>query len=145
MNFIPLIASGVSAIGEHQKGQAAEEQAQQQARLDQVEGQSAEQQSLTQEATQRRGAREFLGRQSAAFAESGAGTGSSTAIMNQSAINAELDALNVRYKGQLTKFGYDYNSQSAIAEGRAKKSESNLNAGATLLKGASNYYASAHG
>ena len=65
--------------------------------------------------------------------------------MTQSAINAELDALNVRYRGQLTKFGYDYNSQGQIQEAQMRKRNANLSAGATLLKGVSNYYASAHG
>ena len=61
MNFIPLIAAGVSAIGQKQAGEAGEEQAQQQSILDKAEGASAEQVSLTQEASQRRSSREFQG------------------------------------------------------------------------------------
>ena len=143
--WIGLIGTAVSAIGQKQAGDAAETQANQNAALGQAEGRLAESQAMTAETTQRQSAREFLGRQQAAFAESGVTGGSSTHIMNQSAINAELDALNVRYRGQLTKFGYNYNANSMITEGQTQKRNSNLLAGATLLRGASNYYASAHG
>jgi len=139
--FIPLIAAGVSAFAQHKQGEEADQQAQQQAQLDRLEGQAAEQQTLTQESTQRRTAREFLGRQSATLAQSGIGAGTtSEGVQTQSAINAELDALNIRYRGALTKFGYDYNAQSTELEGKAQKKNANLAAGATLLKGASNYY-----
>lgn len=142
---VPLIAAGVSAFGQHQQGQAAKKQAQEQSLIDQMEGKSAEEAALQDEATQRRSSRQFLGRQAAAFAEAGVGPGSSTAIMDQSAINAELDALNIRYKGQLTKYGYSYNSKSSLKEGRSAANNANLMAGATLLKGVSNYYAGANG
>lgn len=138
--FIPLVAAGVSAISQHNAGEDADRQDNTQAMLNKAEGQQAEQVSATQEATQRRQSREFLGRQAAAFAQAGVGPGSSTDVMRQSAVDAELDAMNIRYRGALTKFGYDYNSQAAIEEGRAQKKNANLMAGATLLKGVSNYY-----
>lgn len=137
--FIPLIASGIGAFAQHKQGEDTNANAQTQAMLGRLEGQNAEQAALSQEATQRRSAREFLGRQSAAFAQAGVGAGSSTDVMKDSSVDAELDALNIRYRGQLTKYGYDYNSQSALAEGRAAKTNANLQAGATLLKGVSNY------
>ena len=143
--WVGLFASGASAIGQKQAGDDAAFQAETNAMIHRQEGKVAEQQSLTAEGTQRQNAREFLGRQAASFAEAGVSGGSAARVMNQSAINAELDALNVRYRGQLTKFGYDYNSQSALAEGSARQKNSNLAAGGTLLKGVSSYYASANG
>ena len=142
---IGLVGAGVSAYGQHKAGQDAKRQAQEQAVLDRQQGQDASNAALQEESTQRQNARQFLGRQAAAFAEAGVGPGSSTSVMNQSAINAELDALNIRYRGQLTKYGYDYNARSAIREGRSAARNSNLMAGATLLKGVSNYYAGANG
>ena len=141
--WVGLIGAGMQAIGQHQQGQADEQQAKQQAMLARSEGDAAERQSLSAEELQRKNAREFLGRQAAAFAEGGSGSGAQ--VMNQSAINAELDALNVRYRGQLSKFGYKYNARSLEEEGSAKSKSANLSAGASLLRGASNYYASANG
>lgn len=50
----------------------------------------------------------FLGRSTAAAVESGGGVGGSTgAVLDQSAHNAELDALNVRYSGKLRQDSYN--------------------------------------
>lgn len=145
MQFVPLIAAGISAYGQSKQGDAANDQAKEQAFLDKQEGQIASQQAYQNEATQRQSSRQFLGRQAASFAEAGVGPGSATGVMHQSAVNAELDALNIRYKGQLAKYGYDYNAKSALREGKSAQSNANLMAGATLLRGASNYYAGANG
>lgn len=54
------------------------------------------------EEAMRRSARQALGAQRAAIAQSGTGfSGSNLDIMKQSTANAELDALNLRYAGQL--------------------------------------------
>ena len=138
--IIALVGAGVDAYGKHQQGVADEEHAQQQAELGRQEGRIAEQQSLVSEDTQRRTSREFLGRQAAAFAEAGVSGGSASSVMNQSAINAELDALNVRYRGKLVKFGYDYNARTSELEGQARRQNANLAAGGALLRGASEAY-----
>lgn len=55
---------------------------------------------------QRQG-RQALGRQLAAFGGAGVGYGGSSEIaLDQTAINSEIDALNTRYKGTLTGYGY---------------------------------------
>lgn len=60
---------------------------------------TATQTARAEEATRRQSA-EFLSKQSAAIGESGIGFGGSSAdLIRQSAIDAELDALNVRYEG----------------------------------------------
>lgn len=54
------------------------------------------------EESMRRSARQALGAQRAAIAQSGTGfSGSNLDIMKQSTANAELDALNLRYAGQI--------------------------------------------
>lgn len=56
----------------------------------------------------RREARIALGKQRAAIAQSGTGMGgSNSALMAQSTANAELDALNVRYAGELDRLGIE--------------------------------------
>lgn len=62
------------------------------------------QQASQAEEQQRREARQLLGAGRAAVAQSGiAMTGSAADIMKQSATNAELDALNIRYAGTLER------------------------------------------
>ena len=106
------------------------------------EGAAAMQQSVTAEDTQRRGARESLGRTSAAIGASGTGYGGSSAgVMDQAAVNAELDALNLRYRGVFTKYGYDAESQIQKQRGNMAALNGVLNAGASLIKGSSGNYA----
>jgi hypothetical protein len=65
-------------------------------------------QTAANEAQVRREARQTLGAQSAAIAESGTGFGGSNALIAaQDAALAELDALNIRYGGRLRMAGYD--------------------------------------
>lgn len=63
-------------------------------------------QTSAREEALRRSARQALGAQRAAIAQSGTGFGgSNAAIMQQSTANSELDALNLRYAGQLEAAG----------------------------------------
>lgn len=51
--------------------------------------------------------RQALGKQAAAFGAAGVGYGGASEIaLDQTAINSEMDALNTRYKGTLTGYGY---------------------------------------
>lgn len=64
------------------------------------------QQTGAREEQSRREARQLLGSQRAAIAQSGVGFGGSSAdIIKQSTMNAELDALNIRYAGDLERMG----------------------------------------
>lgn len=64
------------------------------------------QQTSAAEEMQRREGRRMLGIQRAAIAQSGVGfSGSSLDVMRQSTAAAELDALNVRYAGDLERLG----------------------------------------
>lgn len=104
------------------------------------EAKSASQQSLVAESLQRRQGRESLGRTAAAIAQSGVGPGSSTGVMDQAAVNAEMDALTARYKGQFTAYGYKTQSGNLMREGRMAIANAGLNAGAQYLKGTTGGY-----
>lgn len=66
----------------------------------------AGQQASAREEEVRRRARRALGQQRAAIGQSGTGfSGSNAAIVAESSTNAELDALNVRYAGQMERMG----------------------------------------
>lgn len=73
---------------------------------------------------QRRQARALLGEQAAATGEAGlAMTGSAKDIARQSALYAELDALNIRYDSEMKRRGFNWESSQAKA--RAKQAKKN--------------------
>jgi hypothetical protein len=131
--ILPYVAAGASAAGAIKQSQASTYNA----KVDQGEANLSVDQANAQEGLVRRQGREALGRQAAAFGAAGVGYGgSSETALDQSSINSEMDALNTRYKGAITGYGYD-------AEAGIQKSQANqygLMAGAALLKGfGSNY------
>lgn len=73
---------------------------------------AALQQSASEQARQNRRARQVLGEQRAATAQSGTGFGGSNAdLLDQSATLAELDMLNVAYEGQMRARGHEIQAQ----------------------------------
>jgi hypothetical protein len=85
----------IEGVGGYKQGKSQSKLMRQQARV-------AEQQGLADEEAMRRQAREILGAQAAAMAQSGTGPGGSNELIaRQSAALAELDALNIRYRGQM--------------------------------------------
>lgn len=94
-------------------------------------------QGARDEEAQRRAARQSLGRSAAAIAENGGGmTGSSAASLEQAAVMAELDALNVRYAGQSRARGLLAESLSERMRGKRM----GMLAGGQLLAGVSGAY-----
>jgi hypothetical protein len=86
------------------------------AKVAQNNASAAAQQSAANEDAQRRRNREFLARQRAAIGEAGIGFGGTTAkVQEQSAVEAELDALNIRYDGTLRRQGFMADAQMARA------------------------------
>lgn len=84
------------------------------------QGDVAANQAFADEAALRGESAQFLGRQAAAFAEAGVGDGGTAAyLMNQSNVAANLDALNVRYKGVAKRT--ELYGEAAMAKRRAKQ------------------------
>lgn len=97
-------------------------------------------QGNAQEGIVLRQGRQQIGRQAAAFGAAGVGYGgSSQTALDQSAVNDELDALNTKYKGSVTGYGYGVESQNFQNQGQ----QQSLLAGAALLKGIGSNYSSA--
>lgn len=133
-------ALALSAYGQMQQGDAARKAGAYNNQAHIMEGQAAESQALGAEAINRRASREFLGRQSAAIGQAGIGYGGSAAgVEHESAVNAELDALNARYRGQFTKWGYVTQGKNLDYEGRTAQQSANLGAGASILRGVADY------
>jgi hypothetical protein len=91
------------------QGEAGRKAAHANARIAEQNRDIATQQSAAEESRQRTGARYALGRQAAAQAESGidATSGSAARVSAESGRDAELDALNIRYRGMMQGFGYE--------------------------------------
>jgi hypothetical protein len=93
-------------------------------------------QTAAAEDTQRRQARQFLSNQAAAIAQSGAGfTDTSKKLQEQSAIDAELDALAIRYQGQLKRGGLNAAAKNADSRSGTALIAAGLGAGTSVLKG----------
>jgi hypothetical protein len=130
---LPYLAAGAATYGYLKQDQASKFNA----GVARQESNLSIDQANAQEGMVRRASREALGRQAAAYGAAGVGYGgSSETSLDQSAVNQELDALNTRYKGSIT--GYGYRVQSGIDEANAR--QYGLMAGGALLKGfGSNY------
>lgn len=109
-----LVAGIISAVGAFAQGSAQAQQykAEQRAYNYQadVEAQNARmvgQQTSAAEEQSRRESRQVLGAQRAAMGESGTTVafGSNLDIQRQSITNAELDALNIQYEGNVNRLG----------------------------------------
>jgi hypothetical protein len=133
MAFLPYVAMAAQAYSSVKQSQAETYNSQ----VQQGQANLSVNQANAQEGIVRRASREQLGRQAAAFGAAGVGYGgSSGTALDQSAINQEMDALNSRYKGAITAYGY--RTQSGIDQSTAN--QYGMTAGAALLKGfGSNY------
>jgi len=147
---IPLIVAGgaIGAIGAIRAGNVAQQQAEAQAAADRANAAQAEQnaqislqQAAAKESQQRVQARQVLGAQRAAIAQNDIGWGGTAAdIMSQSAASAELDALNIRYQGDIEARGFryqsamdTYNAKQAQIAGANAKTSSYFNAAGSIL------------
>jgi hypothetical protein len=145
-----VVSTAVSAVGALQAGAAAEAQAKAQAdanaynaRVKEIQAGVEREAAGRREEQQRRKARQVLGEQRAALVQSGVGMmGSALDIEEQSATAAELDALSIRYEGEMAAKGLLYDAEAEKFEGRANlaagknaKTASYLKAGSAILSG----------
>lgn len=156
MMLVMMAAStAVAAYGAYQSGKATEASYEAQANADkynaEIERQNAaaaRQQAGAREEAQRRQARQFLGEKRAALSQAGIGlSGSAADVYAQSAANAELDALNIRYEGEMQGRGLMAQSELSTYQGKANrmnaasaKRAGYLDAATTALSGATNAY-----
>lgn len=125
LKFAPF---ALGAFGAYRQGKTESRLLRQQAKL-------ATQQAYADEEAHRREARAFMGAQAAAMAQAGTGIeGSNELLVQQSAALAELDALNIRYRGLIRAADLGYRAKEA-------KKGGTLSAGLSLLKGAASMYA----
>lgn len=156
--LIPIAISAVSAIAgasakKKQKKQDAAN-ALYEAAVREQEAQATLSNYNLREEAQRRRARHVQGQLRASLAQSGIGYGTGTAldVEMQSAVEAEMDALNIRYEGQLKSRGLLRDSEQQFAaaraferEGRAAQRAGAIQAGASVLSGVGSYLGGSSG
>lgn len=122
------------------EGKQAQRAAEFNAATMEAEARIARAQGGAREEQQRRRAREFLGTQRAAAGQAGVGLGGSIAdVLGDSAAEAELDALNIRYESNLQALGME--NQAAITrwQGKELKRQARAKAVASIISGSSDY------
>lgn len=140
MAFLPL---AITALGALKSGSDQANAANANATVYGYEGKTAAAQGYEAEAQQRRNTAEVIGSETAAAGQAGGGYGGSTGRrIGQSQVNAELDAMNIRYKSQLQKWSYASQAQNLKDQAGTATTNSFLNAGGSLLKGYSKNYTS---
>ena len=151
-----LIAGATQAVGAIAQGnaQAAQYDAQAQAaaynaNIQRQQSSAVAQQTSAREDLQRKQARQIIGRQVAAGAESGVNitTGSASDLFRQSLYDAEMDALNIRYEGELNRVGLlnqaalsDWEGQVAKKNSKTAQRTGYLNAAVAMTGAAAGAY-----
>lgn len=136
--YIGMAVSGGTAL---YSGYTQKQQADTEADVAKKNAEAAAQQASAAEDAQRRRSRSILARQRAAIAESGIGFGGSSETLQQdSAVQAELDALNVRYEGRMRGLGLQTEAKFASSRGQGARAGGYLSAAGQLLGGMSDVY-----
>lgn len=155
LGYAAAAAAVVGAYSAYQGGKAQEASYKSQAQADEYNAKVAEtnaatarQQAGAREEAQRRQARQILGTQRAALAQAGIGlSGSAADVYGASAANAELDALNIRYEGELDARGLlagaeldKYQGKVSNMNAKSAKQAGYVNTASALLSGGSKAY-----
>lgn len=150
-----VVGAVISAFAAYKKGQAEKASYNAAAKANAYNAQALEQNATQRlqeananEEAQRRESRQILGGQRAAIAESGAGFGGTySGVMKESSALAELDALNIRYRGKTEARGLLNQSTLERYYGKSNKMNAKsamtagyLNAARSLVSGASSAY-----
>lgn len=140
MEAMTIASTAIQALGAIQQGKEAQSAKDRNAQVMETNAANERSASNQREEAQRRQARMVLGQQRAAFAQSGTGIeGSAADVMQQSAADAELDALTMRYEGDMRASGLMAQAEMERYEGRQARKEGKAQAIRTILSGAAKY------
>lgn len=155
MEFIPLALGGLKAVGAVVGGLQESANSKTRENIYKINARYAAQDAVTELQTAnlesnrvRREARETIAEQFAGFAQSGFGVNdfSTTLALEESGANAEIDALNVIYRGEIASRSRQIEAQNQEYQARIEKSgrkslpfTTALKATTALLGGAASY------
>lgn len=138
--MLPLILMGLGvglqALGQIQQAQAARAAAEYNARVAEMNAVLAEQQAAAEEDRQRRLSYKQLSAMRAGYGAAGVSIeGSPLDVLEESAANAELDALTIRHAGQVRATAYRQEAALERYRGKAATRAGYISAASTLLTG----------
>lgn len=137
------VGGGIAAGGSLIKGIGGYEAGKVNAKIAQYNKRVALGDNVGQQQQVRDAARAAMGEQIAAQGASGVvlGTGSAMDALHQSAINAQLDAMELQRKASVTAENYDLQSWQAKAQGKAALVGGIFDAATAIASGGANYAA----
>lgn len=141
VTWVVIGSAALSAAGALSQAASARSAAKYNAAVADRNATVSRQQAAVNEQAQRQEAYRAMGRIRAGYGDAGVTrAGSALDVLEDSAANAELDALNIRYKGELAALGY--RDEAGLQRSRASSAMTGgvFKAGSALLSGAGTYY-----
>jgi hypothetical protein len=139
MSWWMVGAAVVSGIAQVSQGDQQRRALHYQQDVERQNARLAREQSGVNEDAQRRMAAVVLGRQAAAAADGSGLSGTNADLIEQSAANAEMDALNIRYKGKLGVMSHDTQANIYGASADSASTAGYQNAAASALSSYGSY------
>lgn len=140
MAFVPIIMAVVSAVGALAQAKSQKDAADYNESVANRNAGIALQQASVDEARQRRETMQKMGAIRAGYGASGVTVeGSPLEILEMSATNGELDAQNIRYKGQLRALGFQDTAGLEQMRGDNAMKSGYIKAGTSLLSAAGSF------
>lgn len=138
--FLPYIAAGIAAVGAVQQGNAAKSAADFNAKVAHANAENVNAQTTARQELVSERARQTIGDQLALGGQSGFELGGSRLdLLSQSLWNAEMDALNVRYEGDLKASGLNSQAKLDNFQGEQAQTAGYFSAASSLAGGAYSY------
>ena len=136
-----LAATTISAAGALQAGKSQQDMAEYNARVAEQSAVAATEKAAYDEQIHREQVRKVLSKQRALYGKSGVDmTGSPLLVLEDTAKTGELDALAIRYGGEIEASRARSGAGLSKAQGSQARTASYLQAGTTLLTGGSQAY-----
>ncbi len=138
--FFELLATFVQAAGAMQQSNAASKAANYNRKIDLYNANVTEQQGQIAETQLRQETARRLGAIRANVGASGLSGGSAADLLQESAYNAEMDALNIRYNAKTKATGYRMSAGLNASKAASEQTGGYLAASGILLAGAGKAY-----
>jgi hypothetical protein len=139
--LIPLIGAGISAVGSAQAGADAQEAANREAQIGELQGADALTRGNQEEERYRRELAQIVGGQKAAIgARNVKRTGTALDLITDTQQVGDEDALTIQNDAARQAWGYRVGADESRRWGRSARSNATMQAGATLLTGAAQSY-----
>lgn len=138
MSLILLgVGTGMNAYGQHQQGEASADAARYNAEIDLFNAQQARVQGQVASEAQARQARKTVGSMVANYGASGVqvDTGSPMDVLVDSARQAALDNLTIKYNAEMQARNYETQADLAYKNASASHTAGNMNAFSSLFSG----------